>query len=208
LEEPGHFIVGKGQTNNSFSINDPYYNRTDLTQGYNNSFLSLGRYIPSNTDLSYLMFTISPDFDITVTNSANQQAGGSVDNPLNQIADADYYLQNGITDPLTQETSEGIKILTIPTPSDGTYNLAVTTTNPKPQNFSLQVYSYNTDGEVLTRELKGTAKQGSTATFSIPYNHEAASTKGHLFCDPSELKGDNSTLHKVLCQVLQFFSQE
>ncbi|HEX8966146.1 MAG TPA: C39 family peptidase, partial [Patescibacteria group bacterium] len=57
LEEPGHFIIAKGTQGSTFTINDPYYDRSLLTDTYNNSFLHAGKFVPSHTDLSYLMFT-------------------------------------------------------------------------------------------------------------------------------------------------------
>ncbi|MCL4417932.1 MAG: C39 family peptidase, partial [Actinobacteria bacterium] len=60
LQEPGHFIVAKGIGEGTFYINDPYYNRTDLNS-YDNNYLSLGRYIPSNTNLSYIMLATNPE---------------------------------------------------------------------------------------------------------------------------------------------------
>lgn len=66
LQVPGHFIVAKGITDDSFSINDPFYNRQTLKDGYANSFISLGRYVPSFTDLSYIMISTDSESDIKV----------------------------------------------------------------------------------------------------------------------------------------------
>jgi peptidase C39-like protein len=88
LEESGHFIVAKGINDTTFDINDPYYSRSTLNDGYNNSFLSLGQYIPSHTDLSYIMITTSPNANITIKNNRNITVGtsftqSSIINPLN-----------------------------------------------------------------------------------------------------------------------------
>ncbi len=204
LEEHGHFIVGKGISESAVSINDPYYNRTDLTQ-YNNTFLSLGRYIPSHTDLSYLMITMDPNFDINISNPSGQQAGGSVITPLTGIAESSYYLQSGIVNPNTNQTSSSIKILTIPTPVEGTYTITVSSANATSKKFSFVIYSYDVNGNAVTKTLEGVVKQGSPVSLSFPYQN--GNHRGHLLCDPSELKGDNSTLHMLFCQVLQFFGQ-
>jgi len=86
LEEPGHFIVGKGVSGNTFTINDPYYSRQKLTEGYGNVFLSLGTYTPSNTDLSYAMLVTDPKTLFTTTSSNFEQfIQNPIMNPLNNI---------------------------------------------------------------------------------------------------------------------------
>src|SRR6185437_6762886 len=92
LEEPGHFIVGKGINGNTFDINDPYYNLDNLDNTkYHNSFLSLGRYVPALTDLSYIMLTSDPDVTLTVKDSHGNIVGSSfiqssIIDPVNDIS--------------------------------------------------------------------------------------------------------------------------
>src|SRR5579872_2302110 len=109
LEEPGHFIVAKGINGNTFDINDPYYNRTTLNNGYNNTFLSLGRYIPSQTDLSYIMLTADPGVTLTVKDSHGNIVGSS-------------FTQSAIKDPLqANKTNTPLKFYYLGKPDSGTY---------------------------------------------------------------------------------------
>ncbi|HEX6977521.1 MAG TPA: C39 family peptidase, partial [Patescibacteria group bacterium] len=76
LEEPGHFVVAKSQLPTTFGINDPAYSNRPTLESYNNSFLSLGSYIPSHTDLSYIYLLIDPAFKIEVFDPAGNKIEG------------------------------------------------------------------------------------------------------------------------------------
>lgn len=134
LQVPGHFIVAKGINNDTFNINDPFYNRSTLNEGYSNSFLALGRFIPSNTDLSYIMLVSDPDVDIIV-----------LDNNGNQVGE--QFVQDSIinpNDPNQQNTP--IKMYYYPQPSSGNYQISTSSSNDK--FHTLSSYLYDSTGEV------------------------------------------------------------
>jgi hypothetical protein len=83
LEVPNHFVVAKGINGDTFTINDPAYSdRTDLTS-YSNSFTTLGRYVPSSTDLSYFMIVGNKDLDIKLKDNAGNYIGQQfIQNPI------------------------------------------------------------------------------------------------------------------------------
>ncbi len=147
LEEPGHFIVAKGINGSTFDINDPYYNRSDLTQGYSNSFLSLGRYVPSHTDLSYIMLTVNPNINITA-----QTASGS--------AIGESFIQQPYNDPLNPGTSGGQPIIV---------------SSSSTQTYQLNTYLYDKDGNVNLTSKPGTVGPNTNDTFTISFNQQNAS---------------------------------
>jgi len=151
LEEPGHFIVGKGISGSTFDINDPYYNRTTLNNGYGNSFLSLGRYIPSHTDLSYIMLTANTGVSLTIQDHLGNTVGSS-------------FIQSPLTDPLNpSKTNTPIKIYYHPKPESGTYTITASgTTSP----FSFTLYLYDTQGNPKIQTLSGFG----TAIYQINLN--------------------------------------
>lgn len=169
LEEPGHFVVAKGISGNTFNINDPFYDRSDLNDGYSNTFLSLGRYVPSLTNLSYLMFTLDPSVEMIITNPTGQKTGNNGTTNYNEISGASYYTQNSLVNHVTNQTNSPIKIFMIPKPSDGTYTISVATTSSTPKGFSLKIYEYITDGTPTVNTFSGYSRSDEQAKFSLNY---------------------------------------
>ena len=132
LQEPGHFIVAKGIGDNTFYINDPYYDRTDLNS-YANAYLSLGRYIPSNTNLSYIMLVTNPDIQIAATNAENKFVG-------NQFTEQPLII-DGIN-----SNMKPIKTFYIPKPQKETYKIQLSSINTKVHE--IKIYLYDTQGNV------------------------------------------------------------
>lgn len=138
LEEPGHFVVGTGQSDTSFTINDPYYNRTDLTQGYNNTFLSLGRYVPSHTDLSYMLFVTDENTSLELKDATGSAVGELIQQQP---------LINDTNDNSGTVSGSIVHEYLVPQPESGTYFLTTSGSNNSPYN--VKVYLYDKDGNVL-----------------------------------------------------------
>ncbi|MBU0569775.1 C39 family peptidase, partial [Patescibacteria group bacterium] len=70
LKVPGHFIVGKGITESDFFVNDPASATRSLLSkvesAYGGSYSQIYSYVPSETDLSYIMLVVDEDFNIEV----------------------------------------------------------------------------------------------------------------------------------------------
>ncbi len=162
LEEPGHFIIAKGINGSTFDINDPAYNnRHTLNDGYNNTFLSMNRYIPSFTDLSYIMLTINPKYKITITDSSS--------NPVDVI----QYVQQPLNDDLTGFPSgQPVKFLYFKQPPTGDYN--VTISGNETGMYSLGSYLYDIGIGENDATLKGTVSDGNPDTFIIHFNADNA----------------------------------
>ena len=156
LGVPGHFVVAKGIEGDTFNINDPYFDRNSLLEEYGNTFNSLGRFIPSSTDLSYIMLIVDENVDILLTDSNNIATGSS-----------------SIQEPLDNDTSVGISgkplnIFYLPQPEDGIYNLNLSSNSD--QNYQLDVYFYNIDGNVKLATLSGFILNRNIDEFDIDFN--------------------------------------
>ena len=140
LEVPGHFIVAKGINGTTFNINDPYYNRSTLND-YSNTFLSLGTYTPSFTDLSYIMLTTNPGINTVLKDYNNITVGES-------------YVQQPITnDNNPYQKNFPLKIFYLSKPNNGNYTLQINSGDKK--NYDINVYFYNKDGDVKITNIKG-----------------------------------------------------
>lgn len=159
LEVPGHFIVGKGINGNTFNINDPYYDRSTLNDGYSNTFSSLGRYIPSNSDLSYIMLVTDPNVQITVKDSSN--------NPL-----GDQFIQQPLANDSDNTKTNGppIKIFYFQKPDDGNYQIFLTSNNRK--LYELKIYLYYRDGNVNLQNQKGVIDPSNQNTFNLIFDKQ------------------------------------
>jgi hypothetical protein len=157
VEEPGHFIVGKGINNGTFNINDPYYNRETLSNGYSNTFLSLGTYTKVNSDLSYVMITTDPSVIMTLTGDAGHSLGES-------------FVQQAMVNDLNSNIKNSpIKIYYLSQPATQAYNLTLTSSANVLTNLTF--YLYGRDGTVNV--LKENILVGATATnFEINFNKD------------------------------------
>ena len=73
LNVPGHFVVGTGIDSSDFFINDPAFSKTKLSQYP--SFTGIHSYIPSQTDLSYILLLGNPELNISVYDNQNNSVG-------------------------------------------------------------------------------------------------------------------------------------
>lgn len=132
LAEPGHFVVAKGKSDTSYAINDPGYSDRPTLASYSDTFSSLGSFIPSNTDLSYIMLVINPEISVEIQDSNGDPVS---------ITD---YLQEPIDNPFsTEDSGETVRIVLIPKPTDGSYQLFLSGDG----EYSLDWYLYDEQGE-------------------------------------------------------------
>ncbi len=156
LEEPGHFIVTKGINGDTFNINDPYFDRQTLSNGYANTFINAGTYTPSHTDLSYILFIVSQNVNLSFQNSNNQTVGNQfIQQPLNNDV-------NG--NPAGPPT----KFLYLPKPENGNYIATLSATSN--QIYQFGVYLYDKDGNVKVSTYSGILGPNSKDTFVISFN--------------------------------------
>lgn len=156
LEEPGHFIVAKGITQTSFSINDPFYNDRPTLASYSGTFLSLGRFVPSLTDLSYIMIVLDTNIQGSLEDATNNPIGTS-------------FIQNPIINPLnpSSSSSPAKRIIYLPKPETGLYDLTLSSTTNTP--YTAKIFLYDEDGNVVLSTPSGILSNNNTDTITIDF---------------------------------------
>ncbi len=138
LNLPGHFIVGYDQTQDQFKIKDPAdETKTELAKN-SPTIRKIDRFIPSNTDLSYFMFTIEPDFEIQLKDQNGQSLG-------------EEFTQEPLVDDMgngSDDNGQGLKILQVPKPPTGDFTLTVANPKDEGQTYHLTEYWYDHNGQV------------------------------------------------------------
>lgn len=157
LEEPGHFIVGKGTVGTTdFAINDPYYSKL-LLSDYSNTFLSLGEFIPSYTDLSYMMLIVDDGVMLSVKDANGSIIGeGFTQQPLDQ-------------DGGSAKSGSTKYFYLVPKPTDGTYTLFLT--SPVTKKYNLQSFLYDKDGNVKKIDIAGISGNNIPDVFTIHFDN-------------------------------------
>lgn len=160
LEVTDHFIVAKGINGNTFNINDPYYNRNTLND-YSNTFLTLGTYTPSFTNLSYIM--ISADSEINI----------SLKDFNNNIVGENFIQQPLVSDDNSAQSNSSIKIFYLPKPQTQDYHLTISSSIDKV--YDLHVYLYDQDGNVNVLDQNGLIGPDRTDNFTISFDKQNSS---------------------------------
>lgn len=159
LEEPGHFVVVTGKQNTTYSINDPVYSRETLLDGYSNSYLSLNRFIPSHTNLSYIQVIGDEYLNLILKNSTQTVVGEGI-----------------LLDPLGNDNSPGHKSgqilsqLLSKNPDSGSYTL--TLKGNKLSVYTLDLYLYDKNGDPYLSTISGFITKNKTETLSLTFDEE------------------------------------
>jgi hypothetical protein len=162
LEEPNslggrHFIVGTKKTDTTYEIKDPYFSELTDLSSYGNSFLGMRRFIPSNTDLSYIQLVVDQDISLTIKDEL-----GFI------VPTADSYIEQPIGAPQNGELSgQNIKTLLLPQPESGKYSVEISSDGSS--HYHLQLYLYTSDGDSRIDEFHGLLGQTETETIYINY---------------------------------------
>lgn len=142
VEVPGHFLVATNVTSeddalSDVSINDPYYDFTQLSQ--HQPALSLRQFTPSHTDLSYIWLGSAPFTTVEVSRE-------------NQPAAAQTH-EDQIVDPVSGQTSPSLLQYWLEKPDAGTYQVSIS--QPEYQEFSVSILTYDQDGNVTPHTVLG-----------------------------------------------------
>lgn len=162
LEEPGHFIVAKGINEDTFNINDPFHDIEILNdEKYKNTFLSYRRYMPSNTDLSYIMIVSDENIQISAKDSSDNTVG-------------EQFTEEPITDPVSgKKSSENpIKIFYLPKPNQENYQIIVSSNNYR--TYNINTYLYDINGNVKIINKQGTTGSSTSEIIKIDFDKENA----------------------------------
>lgn len=141
LEIVGHFLVGSGieANNTDITIKDPAYRYTRFAQ-HNSALLSVRKFQPSFTDLSYLLFVHSPNLQLELRNQQNAVVPLDV---FSEQMSEDQSDSNGNPTPNSAGLAKSPEIIqhTLAKPINGKYILKIWQTKPGP--YQLQLFSYD-----------------------------------------------------------------
>lgn len=161
LEVSEHFIVAQGTHNDTFYINDPYYSKT-LLSDYGNTALSMGKYTPSNTDLSYIMLVVDDGVNLSVF----QKFG-----PLSIPVGSGFLQQPLVKEEGTEKSGPPMYFHYIPKPTDGgDFLVNVSSNMTKP--YTLKAYFYDINGNVRIETIKGVAGGDVPESYIILFNKQ------------------------------------
>ncbi len=171
----GHFVVATGVQNNTHIINDPEWNYSTLAS-FNNYFDQVDRYIPSNTNLSYINLVVNPEVEILVTDDQGRKTGKIIKDgqtqTFSQIPDAIYGYESSIDNPdplsLLQRFGTGVHSFLLPKPENGTYTFTISGGDVK--DFALNVALFESDGDDTLTPLHGYVGQYSEESFQVSFD--------------------------------------
>lgn len=154
---PGHFTVIKGRQGSDFLVNDPASRQTLLSQVeslHSGSLDRIDRYLPSNTDLSYIVLYLDPTITIKVFDTNNQEITNS------------YFVENPLTPDSgdEQSTATPLGVFAYPKPVNGDYRVELTGPSG---SYTMDSYLYGKDGNPQIQTLNGLISQGETQIYKI-----------------------------------------
>lgn len=159
LEVPGHFIVAKGVQDNTFTINDPYYSYSTLADGYSNTFLTLNRFVPSHTDLSYFLIIGENSLAFNIKNNNGENIGNTfTQEPLHNEADPN------------NKSGESLSQLLFKNPASGEYRMTLSSTKTSP--YTIDLYLYDVNGEPYQKTISGFISKNNNEAINLSYNHD------------------------------------
>lgn len=155
---PGHFVVAQDEDTNSWKINDPA-STTKQSLDKTATLKSINKFVPSTTDLSYMLYVIDSDVTATLTDDNGETL------PTQWV---DEYLNDDSED----TAGPAIRTLMIPKPSSGKYHLIVN--RPPNTERSVKVYLYDKLGDTTPQILPLPLP---TTYFEIQYGSEVGDVR-------------------------------
>lgn len=181
LKEPGHFIVTKSQTANSFGINDPGYDNRPTLASYNGSYSSIYSYRPTFTNLAYILLTLSSNYSLKIYDPTGAEITGYT------------YTEEGINDDTGGDQNSGgsLTVFEYPTPAVGQYTIEVTGPSGP---YTIKSYTYDEAGNLTDNGPTIT----TTSSFNLYLNYDSDSSTppietGAVISDQSSTTPSSST---------------
>jgi len=153
-----HFVVGKGVYGDKIWINDPGFERNDLT-AYGSEYVSTRRFVPSNTDLSYLVFDVDANVEMVLKDEFGNEVG-------------DASLEAPISDPLGLVVNSlgQLRVVRHGEPPSGNFTLEVSSVDDS--SYDLNGFLYDIGGEVKVIDVSGVVPGGGTDVYVISFNKQ------------------------------------
>ncbi|HSW87854.1 MAG TPA: C39 family peptidase [Candidatus Saccharimonadales bacterium] len=170
----GHFVVAKGLINNTYAINDPEWNYSDLSS-FDNSYMQVDRYVPSHTNLSYLTIVVNPNVEILIMDSQGRKTGKYIHNGVldtyNQIPGSTYSFESPIVNPdvtgIKEYLGTGVNSFLLPEPIEGEYQITISGNNST--NYTLNSSTIQVDGDNQINTTEGIVVPNSENSIVIQY---------------------------------------
>jgi len=173
---PGHYVLITGKQNDDYTIADPGFAKTTLSE-YNNKFVTRGFVADPPGDLSELNLAMGDVAETLLTDPFGRETGfdQNLQKIVEQIPTSAYFrdsLQNDVSGAPATETGHLTEIFQ---PTEGTYQIVVNGLKLGTYSLSLRVFSQDGSSQpgVL---IPGIAGPGSSAEFSIQLTSTPGST--------------------------------
>lgn len=159
LKAPGHFVVAKGKDNENFLVNDPASTNALLSEvesDHGGQYSAINSYIPTSTDLSYIMLVIDSGVNLIVYNPEGEEVG-------------EYLIEEPLVDDIdhTTKSGEALGVFLLPKPVFDTYKVVL----EGESTFNLEAYLYNEEGELIDGEIS--SFEGDTLSiFQLNYDED------------------------------------
>lgn len=160
-----HFLVAKGYNSNIY-VNDSA-NSTNDTLSEANSYwgdtVKLGKFTPSNSDLSYLILFINEDYEIKVSSDSGEIIGEQ------------YNFKDGpMLDPNNPNTDSDFEVLNsfyFPKPSKGIYTVEI---SGPTGNYQLDAQLYDSEGDVKVTTFESNLSDTESDSFLINFEKQSS----------------------------------
>ncbi len=151
---PGHFVVVHGEDGSNWLVNDPASN-TITTLPKSTALSSVNTFVPSMTDLSYMMFSKAPAVKVKISKEHGRDLNIE-------------WEDEQITDQQTGDTGPVNNVGLVSKPKSGEYELKVSNSSDTPSVFD--IYLYDKFGNPYIKKLIIGKK--SNVKFEIKYNKD------------------------------------
>jgi hypothetical protein len=171
----GHFVLATGQTvlngTDTFLINDPGFANTTL-QGYNYKYLGVRKYSSSPTPPQAILITAHSPIELLIKDPLGNQTGfdPTSNQEFREIPNGSYSAESIADDEdVTGAThTPECKVLDLPIPSQGIYNLRTFGIGTGP--FTIEFAAYDANAQQSVKTLSGYAVPGGRVDYQLQYS--------------------------------------
>lgn len=157
-----HFVITTGTTSATLTINDPFFNKTSLSD-YGNTFSSIKHFSPAHSDGSYIELFVNPLVTISVKDENGNSVGG-------------VFTEQPLVDDIGGESSgDAIKVYYVKKPATGKYY--VTLSSLIDQSYHLESDLFDSNANDITNDFNGELDDNKISdTYVINFNHDDVSS--------------------------------